>query len=212
MIKKSKIESINSVEGFLILIFIILILGTLFLIGAKFSENTTIYNTLVISLIFLTVLIASIGIFQFVKYKYIKALKNEILEDLDKYNNKLDNKVNETNSRIFGFETNYSKKLKKIAKEYSLKTKEINDIKKELDIKLLELDRKAAYFEIEFCTMKVENIKSKGRDDVSIKEIACLYNRIIEINSIYSGISTEEFLELIHLNLSQISLDFPRAL
>lgn len=204
MIKKSKIESINSVEGFLSLIFIILVLGTLFLIGAKFSENTIIYNTLVLSLIFLTVLIASIGIFQFVKYKYIKTLKNEIIEDLYKYNNKLDNKVNETNSRIFGFETNYSKKLKKIAKEYSLKTKEINDIKKELDIKLLELDRKAAYFEIEFCKMKVENIKSKGGDDVSIKEIACLYNRIIEINSIYPGISTDEFLELIHLNLSQL--------
>lgn len=191
MIKKSKIESINSIEGFLVFIFIILVLGILFLIGVKFLENTIIYNALVLSLIFFTILIASIGIFQFVKYTYIKALKNEIIDDLDKNNNKLDTKVNEISNRIFGFETSYSKKLKKITKEYFLKTKEINDIKRQLDAKLLELDRKAAYFEIQFCNMKIENIRSKGEDDASIKEIACLYDRIDKISSIYPDISED---------------------
>ena len=204
MIQRNTIKLINSVEGFLILIFIICISGTLILIGARFSTNAIIYNTLVLSLIFLSAFIGAIGIFQFVKYKYVETVKNEIMEDLDKYINKSDSKVNETNNRIYGFETNYSKKLKKISKDYSLKTKEISDIKKELDVKLLELYRKAAYFEIEFCNIKVENIKSKGKDDVSKKEIAFLYNRIIEINSTFPGISTDEFIELIHLNLSKV--------
>jgi hypothetical protein len=204
VITKSTIKSINSVEGFLILIFIICISGTLILIGAKFSTNTIIYNALVLSLIFLTALVGSVGIFQFVKRKYVETLKSEIMEDLFKYIDKSDSKVNETNNRIYGFETNYSKKLKKISKDYSLKAKEISDIKKELDDKLLELDRKAAYLEIEFCNMKAENIKSKGKNDASKKEIACLYNRIIEINNIFPGISTDEFLELIHLNLSRL--------
>lgn len=204
MIKRSTIKSINSAEGFLILVFIILISVTLILISTRFSVNTIVYNALVLCLIFLITLVSSIGIFQFVKYKYVETVKNEIMEDLDKYINKSDSKVNETNNRIYGFETNYSKKLKKISKDYSLKAKEINDIKKELDVKLLEMYRKTAYFEVEFCNMKAENIKSKGENEVSKKEISCLYNRIIEVNNIFPGVSTDEFLELIHLNLSKL--------
>jgi hypothetical protein len=203
VITKNTIKSINSVEGFLIMIFIVLIGGALILIGAKFTENNIIYNALILSLIFLTVVVGSIGVFQFVKYKYVETVKNEIMEDLDRYINKADSKVNETNNRIYSFETNYAKKLKKISKDYSIKAKEISDIKKDMDNKLLELDRKAAYFEIEFCNMKAENIKSKELDKTSKKEITELYNRIIEINNMFPGISSEEFLEAIHLNLSK---------
>jgi hypothetical protein len=205
LITKNTIKSINSVEGFLILIFIILISGILILIGAKYSTNTIIYNILVLSLMLLTALVSGVGIFQYVKYKYVETIKNEIMEDLDRYINKSDSKVNETNNRIYGFETNYSKKLKKISKDYSLKAKEISDIKKELDDKLLEIDRKAAYFEIEFCNMKAENIRSKNGEQAFKKEVAGLYNRIIELNSLFPGISTDEFLEAIHLHLSKIS-------
>lgn len=204
MITKNTMKSLNSIEGFLILVFIILISGILILIGAKFTVNTIIYNMLVLCLIFLITIIASIGTFQFVKNKYVESVKNEIMEDLDKYINKADSKVNETNNRIYGFETNYSKKLKKISKDYSLKAKEISDIKKELAVELLEIHKKAAYFEIEFCNMKAENIKSKDGKDASIKEIALLYHRIIELNSTFPGVSSDEFLDSIHLNLSKL--------
>lgn len=201
MITKTKLKSINSVEGFLILLFTILVGGFLFLIGARFSKNTIIYNTLVLSLLVLISLVAAIGIFQLVKYKYVEMLKNELIEDLDIYKNKYDSKISETNSRIYTFEKNYSKKITKISKDYSIKAKEIKDIKKALDTKLIELDRRAAYFEIEFCNMKLENLKNKGEDNDAKKEIVRLYNRIIELNIIYPGISTDEYLEFIHLKL-----------
>jgi hypothetical protein len=206
MIRKNDIRSISSLEGFLLLLFIILVVGFLFLIGAKFSGNTMIFSFLILCLLILISLVTAIGLFQFVKYKYVEALKNEIIEDLKIYKNKADIKISETNSRIFFFEKNYSKKIMKISKDYSIKAKEINDIKKALDIKLIELDRKAASLEIEFYNMKVENLKSKGDDLEVNEEILHLYKRIIELNTIYPGISSDEALELIHLKLSSRNL------
>ena len=200
MFSKSKMKSLNAVDLFLLLIFIILVNGVLFFIGQSLHTNTILYTVLMLSVIVFTTLAASIAIFQFVKLKYVQSVKDSIMEDFDKYKNKLENKVIETNGRIFSFETNYSKKLKKIMRDYNIKCKEIDNIKKELDIKLIELDRKSAGLEIEFCNMKAENIKSKA--EINIKEIKALYDRIIELNGTYPGISTEESLKLIYLYLS----------
>lgn len=202
MFNKNKIKFLDLIEVFLILFFIILVIGILFFIGSRLNTNYIIYNTLIVCSILLTTIVASIAVFQYVKTKYIQELKYVIMEDLDKYKDKIESKVFETNHRIFGFEKNYSKKIKKIMMDYNVKSKEIINLKKEMDIKLCELDRRAAMLEIELCSLRAENIKSEVGNYISEK--AALYARIIELNHIYEGISTDDFLALINLKLSEL--------
>lgn len=192
LLNRRKIKSMELIEILLIFLFVILMLGSLFFIGKELAANTTIYKILMGSIIFITTLVTSIVIFAFVKRKYIEVLKVEIEEDFDKFKIKLEDKVLTTNNRIFGFETNYSKKLKKIMKDYNIKVKEIENIKKELNTKLAETDRKAAYLEIEISKIKLENILSKEINDS--KEIKAIYNRIIKLNELYPGTCDEKFL------------------
>lgn len=203
MLNKRRIKSMEAIEVFLIFIFVILLVGCLFFIGKGLSANTAIYNLLMGSIIFITTIVTSIVIFLFVKRKYIEVLKNEIEEEFDRYKSKLEDKVLTTNNRIFGFETNYSKKLKKVMKAYNIKVKEIENIKKELNDKLAEADKKAAFLEIEIYMIKAENILSKEIDDS--KERKAIYSRILKLNEIYPGIIDEKALTEVQLNLSQIN-------
>ena len=198
MIIKRKIKSMGFVEAFLILFFIILVTGILYFVGSSLAINAFLYNGLVIGTTILTIIVASIAVFQFIKVKYIRIVKAQIKEQLDDYKIKLGNKTSETNNRIVYFEANYSKQLKKIMKDYSAKAKEIEDVKKVLNLKLIEIDRKAAEFEVEICIIKAENLK--GKEDYDIKEKWDLYQRVIEINNRYPGICTEKFLSSINVN------------
>ncbi len=189
MLNRRKIKSMELIEVLLIFLAIILLVGILFFIGKELKINTVIYNVLVASLIFIATLIVSIVVFQFVKRKYIEALKDEIEEDFDVSRSKLEEKVLNINNRIFGFETNYSKKLKKIMKDYNIKVKEIENIKKELSIKLTEEDMKIACLEIEICKIKLAN-----NEDYDEKERESIRDRIVRINELYPSISDEKIL------------------
>lgn len=187
-----KIKSISLVEVFLVLFFIILVTGILYFIGNNLASNVFLYNGLVIALIIFTIIVASIATFQFIKGKYVEAVKAEVKEEIEQSRTKLGNKIAETNNRMAYFEANYSKKLKKIMKDYSVKVKEIEDIKKELNGKLGELDRKAAQLEIETCIIKAE--KHKGKAEIDVEQVKTLYARIIELSERYPGICAEEIL------------------
>lgn len=200
MIYKRKIKSIGFLEAFLILFFIILVTGILYFIASSLAINAFLYNGLIIGTVILTIVVASIAIFQFIKVKYIRIFKVQLKEELDNYKIKSGIKVAETNNRIVYFEANYSKQLKKIMKDYSAKAKEIEDVKKTLNVKLIEIERKAAEFEIEICIIKVKNLKGKEVND--IKERKDLYKRITEINNRYPGICKEEF--LLSINVKEL--------
>jgi uncharacterized membrane-anchored protein YhcB (DUF1043 family) len=199
MFDKRKMKSMGFVEVFLILFFIILVTGILYFTASSLAIDALLYNGLVIGIIILTIIVASIAVFQFIKVKYTRIVITEVKEELENYKIKLGNKTTETNNRIVYFEANYSKQLKKIMKDYSVKAKEIEEVKKALNAKLVEIDRKAAELEVETCIMKVENLKGKtGRD---IKERKDLYHRIIVLSDRYPGICTEEFLSSINVNM-----------
>lgn len=197
MFNKKEIKSMGSVELFLILFFIILVTGILYFIGERLAISTFLYNGLVIGIIILTIIVASIAIFQFIKVKYTRIVKAEVMEELNNYKIKLGSKTAETNNRIVYFEANYSKQLKKIMKDYTGKVKEIEDVKKTLNVKLAEMDIKTAELEIETCIMKAENLKVNSQS--YIKEKKDLYTRVIKLSDKYPGICTEEFLTSLNI-------------
>lgn len=81
-------------------------------------------------------------------------------------------------------------------KDYSVKVKEIEDIKKALNSKLVEADIKSAELEMEICVMKFQNLKGKSDNDVKERKDLC--NRIIKLSDKYPKICTEEFLRSIN--------------
>ncbi|WP_461207558.1 hypothetical protein [Clostridium sp. DL1XJH146] len=192
MAGRRKLKSMELIEVLLIFLAVILLMTSLILVGKKLESNTTIYNILMVSVIFISIFVISIVIFLFVKRKFIDALKFDLEEEIDTYKSKLEEKVLITNNRIFGFETNYSKKLKKIMKDYNIKVKEIENIKKELNIKLIEEDRKLSYLEIEINKMKLHNLLSE--EDYSEEERDAICSRIMILNELYPGINDEKLL------------------
>ena len=195
MLSTRKIKSLGSIEVLLILIFIILVCGIFYFISKYLKINFFLYNVIVLLFIVLTILVAAIAIFQFVKMKYIEAVKVEVKVEMDDYKTKIGNKILEANTRIGHFEVDYSKKLKKVMKDYLIKAKEIEDIKKELAEKMIEIDRKAAELEIETCLLKIEKVDLEHR--------TTLYERIALLNDIYPGICDEQVLKEIHSILSK---------
>ena len=118
MFQGKKMKSMGFVEIILILFFIMLVTEILYFTGKNLVINDFLYNCLVIGIIILTISVASIAVFEFIKVKYINIVKAEVKDELDNYKIKLGNKNSETNNRIVYFETNYSKQLKKIMKDY----------------------------------------------------------------------------------------------
>ena len=125
MLNKRKIKSLDFLEIILIQIFIMLICVIFYFISNYLQLNIFLYNSIVLLFIAITLVVAVIAIFQFVKMKYVQAVKVEVKVEMDNYKTKIDNKIIEENTRIGYFEVNYSKKLKKIMKDYLIKVKEI---------------------------------------------------------------------------------------
>lgn len=190
MLSKRKIKSLESLEVFLILILIMLVCGIFYFITTYLKINIFLYNAIVLLFMVLTTFVAAIAIFQFVKIKYIEAVKVEVKEELDNYKTKIGNKIMEANTRIGYFEVDYSKKLKKVMKDYLIKAKEIEDIKKELAEKIIEINRKTAELEIETCLIKAEKLDLEQR--------IAPYERIVKLNDIYPGICDEQVLKEIY--------------
>jgi hypothetical protein len=134
-------------------------------------------------------------IFQFVKKQYVEEVKRELADEILKYKDSLRDKVDSTNNRIFSFETNYAKNLKKVTKDYSIKAKQIENLNKELNNKIKEIDKKSFYLEVQICILKAERIQEESPEQ--IKEKAVCYKRIIELSEIYPDIVTADFLESI---------------
>lgn len=190
MLNKSKIKPLNLLEIILILILIMLVSGIFYFINNYFKINIFLYNAIICSLIVLTIFVATIAIFQFVKLKYVEAVKVEVKVELDNYKTKIGNKLLEANTRIGYFEVEYSKKLKKVTRDYLIKAKEIEDIKKELSEKIMEIDRKTAELEIETCLIKVEKLDLEHR--------MVMYKRILKLNEIYPEICEDKILKEIY--------------
>jgi len=180
MLHKRKIKSLDFLEVFLVLIFIMLVSGIFYFISNFFKIDIFLYNSIILLLIVLTILVATVAIFQFVKMKYVKAVKAEMQVEMDNYKTKIGNKLIESNNRIGYFEVEYSKKLKKITKDYLIKAKEIEEIKKELAGKIMEINRKTAELEVETCLIKIEKM------DLDHKIIS--YERILKLNIAYPGV------------------------
>jgi len=187
MLNKRKIKSLDFLEIILIQIFIMLICVIFYFISNYLQLNIFLYNSIVLLFVVITLLVAVIAIFQFVKMKYVQAVKVEVKVEMDNYKTKIDNKIIEENTRIGYFEVNYSKKLKKIMKDYLIKAKEIENIKKELEEKIIEINKKTAELEIETCLIKIEKLDSE--------QTLPFYERIVKLNDIYPGICDEEVLK-----------------
>ena len=196
MLNKRKIKSLDLLEVFLILILIMLVCGIFYFISNYFRIDIFLYNAIVLLLIVLTIFVSAIAMFQFVKMKYVEAVKIELKSEMDSYKAKIGNKILEMNTRIGYFEVDYSKKLKKIMKDYLIKAKEIEDIKKELAEKIIEINRKTAELEIETCLIKAEKLDIEHRIGP--------YKRIVELNNIYPGICNEQVMKEIYLILRRV--------
>jgi len=186
MLNKRKIKYLDLLELVLILISIMLVCGIFNFISNHLKINTFLNNAILLLFIVLTIFVVAIAIFQFVRMKYVAAVKTELKEDMDIYKTRIDNKLLGASTRIGYFEVEYSKKLKKIMKDYLVKTKEIEYIKKELAEKMIVLDKKNAELEVETCLIKIERL------DIEHKII--YYKRIVELNDIYPGICDEQIL------------------
>ena len=199
MLNKRKTKSLDLLEVFLILILIMLVCGIFYFISNYFSINIFLYSSIVLLFMVLTIFVAAIAIFQFVKMKYVDAVKAEVKVEMDNYKTKIGNKIVDVNTRIGYFEAEYSKKLKKVMKDYLIKAKEIEDIKKELSQKVIEIDRKTAELEIETCLNKAEKLDIGHR--------ITPYERIIQLNNIYPGICDDTILKEIYLAVKESSIN-----
>jgi len=197
MFNKRRIKSLDFLEVLLILIFILLLNWIFYFVSNYLRINILVYSVITISLIVLTILVAAIAIFQFVKMKYLEAVKVEVKMEIDSYKTKIDTKVSDANIRIGHFEVDYAKKLKKISRDYLIKAKEIENIKKELSEKMTEIDRKTSELEIQNCLIKIE------KSDEEHKII--LYERIVKLNDFYPGVCDDEILKEINGYLKEQS-------
>jgi hypothetical protein len=191
VINKRKIKSLSLLEAILILILIIMVCIIFYFISNYFDLNPFLYDSMVLLLVVLTILVAALAIFQFVKIKYVGDVKNEMKTDMDNYKEKIGDKLFEANNRIGHFEADYSKKLKKVMKDYAIKVKEVEDIKKALDKRIVEIDRKTAGLEVETLLLKVERLETEQK--------LPHYRRIVQLNDIYPGICDEDVLKEIDL-------------
>jgi septal ring factor EnvC (AmiA/AmiB activator) len=186
-----KRKSLSLFDAILVLSIIIMVCAIFYFIGNYFEINSFLYAFMVFLLIILTSLLIAIAIFQFVKMKYVGAVKNDIKADMDNYKAKIGDKIFEVNNRIGHFEADYSKKLKKVMKDYAVKVKEVEDIKKALEKKIIEMDRRTAELEVEMLLLRVERIER----DQKLPH----YIRIVQLNNIYPGICDETLLKEIDL-------------
>jgi uncharacterized membrane protein (DUF485 family) len=195
MFNKRKLKSMDLMQTMMVFIFILLLIQGLYFIAGTLSENSFMNNLLIGIIVFLITFFMANVIFQFVKKQYVEEVKRELADEILKYKDSLRDKVDSTNNRIFSFETNYAKNLKKVTKDYSIKAKQIENLNKELNNKIKEIDRKSAYLEVQICILKAERIQEESPE--RIQEKAVCYKRIIELNKTYPDIVTANFLESI---------------
>lgn len=187
MLNKRKMKSLDLTELVLVLICILLVVGIFNFITDHITINSFLNNAIVVLLLSLTVIFVAITVFQFIKRKYVEATKAEVNVEMQNYQTKVSNKIVEVNTRIGHFEGEYSKKLKKVTKDYLIKAKEIEDIKKELAEKIKGIDRKMAELEVQTSLIKLEKLESEPR------KLLC--EKILKLNDLYPGICDEETLK-----------------
>ncbi|MDG5852477.1 hypothetical protein [Clostridium beijerinckii] len=122
-----------------------------------------IYNTLVVSTIFFTILVAAISIFQFIKIRDVDNLKREIIAKSEQYQEEIKLQIEDNDKKFIGIQNEYSEKFNEFISSYegeiykiNLVIEKLNKKSSELDTKSFEFDRKNALLQLEIYKIKIQ--------------------------------------------------------
>jgi hypothetical protein len=156
-----------------------------------------IYNILVVSTIFFTLLIGTVSLFQYLKIKDIEEFKKEFKTKLDDILNDFNIKIEPAQVKIANIEKQFNEKML----EYDIKIEEINNLKSELSAQKSELERKSAELEIEVCLLKAKDaFEKKYHDNIKIRIDE--YLKILNTKSLFDDIISDERLAVVYNNLA----------
>lgn len=161
-----------------------------------------IYNILVVSTIFFTILVAAISIFQFIKIRDVDNLKREIISQTEKYQEEMKKRIEENNAKFLEIQNEYSNKFNKLQDNYQSRVDSINTVVKELDEKSIELDKTSALLKMEIYKIKMQDIIKKNYEysfDMIMES-----QEIIEIGEKHQGYIESERLVEVYINIAKM--------
>lgn len=163
-------------------------------------------NTIAVSAIFFTIVVASITVFQFLKIKDIDGMKKEITEEVAKNNRLINLKITKSSKKLNEIEILYSEKLKSLEEDYIHKTNKIQDMILELESKIAILNSKS--IELEIDTNYVQAKELSQRSVIPIYEVIQHYEKIKSLCLANPNVKTKEFLAKIYIDLSDALSSF----
>lgn len=161
-----------------------------------------IYNILVVSTIFFTILVAAISIFQFIKIRDVDNLKREIISQTEKYQEEMKKRIEENNAKFLEIQNEYSNKFNKLQDNYQSRVDSINTVVKELDEKSIELNKTSAVLKMEIYKIKMQDIIKKNYEysfDMIMES-----QEIIEIGEKHQGYIESERLVEVYINIAKM--------
>lgn len=170
-----------------------------------------IYNVLVVSTIFFTILMASMTLFQFIKAKDVDNLKSELNEIIDNYKSVIDEKICENNDKLAEVEAEYHLSVKSLKEDFD---KEVASLEKDynqysynftlttaiLNDKAEKLRRKSAELEVDINYYEAKNLVNN--DAIPLMDVRKHYERILELINEYPDLKPDSFLINVYLGLS----------
>lgn len=158
-----------------------------------------IYNILVVSTIFFTILVASITIFQYIKIRDIDKLKEELKNELYTERELLDEKLEKSQEWIETFEREYNLRFSKIEENYQKQLSTVDYMILNLQEKIDNLSRKSAELQIDTNYVKAKEFEK--RKEIPNSELINTYEEIKKLVESYPNTKSNEFISKLYIDL-----------
>ncbi len=153
-----------------------------------------IYNILVISTVFFTILVASVSIFQFIKMKDVDKLKKELKSEINKNKKMIKKRLENYDLEVENLSRNYLEKATEIEKNNE---KLIKNVKNTIDLQIKKLTDKSIELDIDISYLKVVEVRSK--ENYNIVELKKYYDNLIGLVKKYPELKEASFKEQVYL-------------
>ncbi|WP_145318612.1 hypothetical protein [Paenibacillus xylanexedens] len=165
------------------------------IMAATDNAINKIYNILVISTVFFTILVASVSVFQFIKMKDVDKLKRELKSEITKNKKSIKKRLE-----------NYDLEVETLAQKYSEKTIEleknsemlIQNLRKTIDLQIKQLTDKSVKLDIDTTYLKIVELRNKT--SYNILELKKHYDNIIDLLKMYPEVKELPFKEKVFLD------------
>lgn len=154
-----------------------------------------IYNILVITTVFFTILVASVSVFQFIKMKDVDKLKRELSVEINKNRKLLKKRLKSNNLALETLNQKYLDKINELEKNNEIV---IRNLKDKIDLQIKQLNDKNIELEIDTIYLKIMELHGKG--SYNTLEMKNHYDSVIELIKLYPEIKELDFKEKVFLD------------